>query len=259
MLLDSELHLAPLPKDIERALDVGTGTGIWAIDFSDRYQDAIVHGTDLSPIQPKFVPSNCEFFIDDSQDEWMYPPNHLDFVHIRGLFGSISDWPALYKQAYGHLKPGGYIEHIEISIDVKSDDATVKPDNPLVTLSDFFTTAGRITGQTFRISDHMKQDIQDAGFVSVIKKVYTAPIGGWSKDPKLKWLGALTLLAFDAGLDGYALATLTRVMGWSPDAVYVFLTQVRAAAQNRRMHSFHDIKVVYAQKPFEAKLARWQQ
>jgi len=256
MLLDGKLHLAPLPKDIETALDVGTGTGIWAIDFANQYPDAIVHGTDLSPIQPDFVPLNCEFFIDDAQDEWTYPPNHLDFVHIRGLFGSISDWPALYKQAYKHLKPGGYIEHIEISIDVKSDDGTIKPDNPLVTLSDFFTTAGRITGQTFRISDYMKQDIQDAGFVSVVEKVYTAPIGGWSKDPKLKWLGTLTLLAFDAGLDGYALATFTRVMGWSPDAVYVFLTQVRAAAQNRRMHSFHDIKVVYAQKPFEAKLAQ---
>jgi hypothetical protein len=105
----------------------------------------------------------------------------------------------------------------------------------------------------------MKQDIQDAGFVGVVEKVYTAPIGGWSKDPKLKWLGTLTLLAFDAGLDGYALATLTRVMGWSPDAVYIFLTQVRAAAQNRRVHSFHYIKVVYAQKPFETKLAQRRQ
>jgi methylase of polypeptide subunit release factors len=31
--------------------DVGTGTGIWAIDFADQYNNAEVTGTDLSPIQ----------------------------------------------------------------------------------------------------------------------------------------------------------------------------------------------------------------
>lgn len=33
-------------------LDLGTGTGIWAIDFADEYPSANVIGTDLSPIQP---------------------------------------------------------------------------------------------------------------------------------------------------------------------------------------------------------------
>jgi ubiquinone/menaquinone biosynthesis C-methylase UbiE len=28
---DGELHLAPLEKDIQKALDVGCGTGIWAM------------------------------------------------------------------------------------------------------------------------------------------------------------------------------------------------------------------------------------
>ena len=30
MLLDAELHLAPLGKDVGKVLDIGTGTGIWA-------------------------------------------------------------------------------------------------------------------------------------------------------------------------------------------------------------------------------------
>lgn len=38
-----------------RALDAGTGTGMWAIDFADEYIDigAQVVGNDLSPIQPR--------------------------------------------------------------------------------------------------------------------------------------------------------------------------------------------------------------
>ena len=51
LLLGGELHLAPLlnPKKI---LDIGTGTGLWAIEMADRYPDAMVVGTDLSPTQP---------------------------------------------------------------------------------------------------------------------------------------------------------------------------------------------------------------
>ena len=31
--LDGRLHLAPINKSDPRVLDMGTGTGIWAIDF----------------------------------------------------------------------------------------------------------------------------------------------------------------------------------------------------------------------------------
>lgn len=38
VLLDQELHLAPIGKNPQTVLDVGTGTGIWAIEFG-MYQD----------------------------------------------------------------------------------------------------------------------------------------------------------------------------------------------------------------------------
>jgi methylase of polypeptide subunit release factors len=51
LLLDGELHMAPL-KSPQRILDLGTGTGIWAVDMADKYPSANVIGTDLSPVQP---------------------------------------------------------------------------------------------------------------------------------------------------------------------------------------------------------------
>jgi len=33
MTFDAKLALCPIPQDVGRVLDVGTGTGIWAIDF----------------------------------------------------------------------------------------------------------------------------------------------------------------------------------------------------------------------------------
>jgi predicted O-methyltransferase YrrM len=54
LLLGGKLFLAPIPHEPHRVLDLGTGTGIWAMDFADEYPSAEVIGTDLSPIQPKW-------------------------------------------------------------------------------------------------------------------------------------------------------------------------------------------------------------
>jgi cyclopropane fatty-acyl-phospholipid synthase-like methyltransferase len=57
MLMQNKLYTAPLDHP-QRVLDVGTGTGIWAIDMADRHPEAEVRGVDLSPIQPRWVPRN---------------------------------------------------------------------------------------------------------------------------------------------------------------------------------------------------------
>jgi ubiquinone/menaquinone biosynthesis C-methylase UbiE len=37
MTFDNKLHLAPIPDErLQNVLDIGTGTGIWAIDFGKR-------------------------------------------------------------------------------------------------------------------------------------------------------------------------------------------------------------------------------
>ncbi|PQE26096.1 SAM dependent methyltransferase protein [Rutstroemia sp. NJR-2017a BBW] len=248
-MLSGRLFLAPIPDNIERVLDLGTGTGIWAIDFADLYPNASVLGTDLSPIQPEMVPPNCRFEIDDMTEEWTYPTSHFDFIHIRSLFGSIPDWPKVYEQAFKHLKPGGFIEHIEPSLYLRSDDGTLAPDNPLNRFADLFNQAGERTGQSMDLCPSMASDMTTAGFINLREETFKTPMGEWCSDPKLRELGRWNLLQFDVGLEGFAVQLLTKVMGMTLPEVQVFCANVRAAARDPRTHAYYPHRVVYAQKP----------
>ncbi|KAJ0310947.1 hypothetical protein COL516b_001647 [Colletotrichum fioriniae] len=64
LTFDNKLATAP-PNDpgskVGNVLDVGTGSGIWAIDFGEEHPDAEVCGVDLSAVQPEFnlSPGGC--------------------------------------------------------------------------------------------------------------------------------------------------------------------------------------------------------
>ena len=67
--MDGKLHMCPLDNP-EQILDLGTGTGIWAMDMADQYPHCEMIGTDLSPVQPSWVPPNLQFEVDDFELQW---------------------------------------------------------------------------------------------------------------------------------------------------------------------------------------------
>lgn len=95
---DGKLYNSPLKKEeVKNVLDLGTGTGIWAIDFADENPQAQVIGTDLSPIQPQYVPPNLKFEIDDFNADWTFSQK-FDFIHARGVCATTNDYPRLMRQ-----------------------------------------------------------------------------------------------------------------------------------------------------------------
>jgi SAM-dependent methyltransferase len=169
LILDGALFSAPIPPNPQRVLDVGTGTGIWAIDFSDEFPSAQVIGTDISPIQPTWVPPNAGFYIDDAESEWLYNPNEaFDFIHLRGMGGSINDWDKLCAQCYNHVKPGGWVEFQEPEAWMRSDDDPEM--EGAVSLNQWQTLcndAAKQFGKSIDLASTHKQRMIDAGFVDV--------------------------------------------------------------------------------------------
>ena len=71
LLMSDQLHLAPIKRDPHKILDLGTGSGIWAIDMAEKYPSAIVIGVDTAAVQPILVPPNVQFEIDDVESDWI--------------------------------------------------------------------------------------------------------------------------------------------------------------------------------------------
>ncbi|KAF6808609.1 UMTA protein [Colletotrichum musicola] len=233
LLYGDKLFLSPIGDNPGKVLDLGTGTGIWAIDFADEFPSADVTGVDVSPIQPSWVPPNCKFQIDDVEQPWTYSYK-FDFIHLRHMEACISDWPAFYKQIFDNLNPGGYFEIKDIDIEYRSqalgDD--LPEDHIFRRWGKVFYEAADRLGKSLwqsRGKDRIAGALRDAGFVDVFQKTYPVPIGAWPKDPTLREVGICNLEFQDQSLEGFSMFMLTQIMGWERMESLVFVAECRKA------------------------------
>ncbi|PKS12980.1 hypothetical protein jhhlp_000321 [Lomentospora prolificans] len=248
LILDNKLHQSPLTEP-KTALDVGCGTGSWAIEFADKYTACTVTGVDLSPIQPSFVPPNCRFVVDDINKPWTYPENHFDFVHVRNMLGTVPSWADFHQNTFKHVKPGGWVEQVELSCITRSDDDSIPPGSAISKWPELFVDIGKKFGVSFHASEEARAAISDAGFVNVTERVIKVPLGPWPRDPKLKVWGQWYRYSCLEGLEGFALRSMVDVLNWSYESAQLFLAEMRRNLKDPRIHSYTNLVIVSGQKP----------
>jgi len=99
--LGGRYHLATL-RNVPglRILDVGYGTGIWAMDVKNEYPNAIITAIDIGDAQPAMnregqpVDYGVDFRsgVDFTLDDWGLQDGTFDFIHCAMLCGSVPDW-----------------------------------------------------------------------------------------------------------------------------------------------------------------------
>ncbi|KAF7553131.1 hypothetical protein G7Z17_g3842 [Cylindrodendrum hubeiense] len=161
--LGDKLHLAPLEKDKVHAY------GPFASDFADGYPGAEVIGTDISPIQPSWVPPNVRFEIEDCTRDWTFASAFADYIHMRWLFGSIKDWDVLCAEAFRVCKPGGWFESHEASCIMSSDDDTVEGNSAMGQWGKFFIEGSKKIGTTVTMVEDgtQRKALEQAGFINI--------------------------------------------------------------------------------------------
>ncbi|KAG7038397.1 hypothetical protein JMJ78_0000933 [Colletotrichum scovillei] len=143
-----KLFLAELPDNAQKILDVGTGTGAWAIH------------------------------IDDFNEPWTFKDNSLDYINMRFLTGSVRDWKFLVGEAYRCLKEGGILESSEPSFLIESDDGTVNQRSAWNQWHGVFKEYGAQIGQTFSVVQEgiQRQALKEAHFSDIRELDFQVPI-----------------------------------------------------------------------------------
>ncbi|KAI1140752.1 S-adenosyl-L-methionine-dependent methyltransferase [Hypoxylon sp. FL0543] len=250
-LLCQHLHFAPIGDNPQEILDVGTGTGIWAIEMGDAYPGANVLGIDLSPIQPPWVPPNVRFMVDDVESPWLHPKNHFDYIHSRHTIMAIKDWQKLLRTSYEHLKPGGWLELQEIHHFPQSNNNSLAADHPVAQYWKYVDEGLENLGVNFRFSDEgrIAALMRQCGFVNVTERVFHIPIGKWPKNKTLKSVGLYWKTILLDGIQAIALGPMTRGLHWRREQVEAFLVAVRRGYHDNSMFLYMPLVCVYGQRP----------
>jgi SAM-dependent methyltransferase len=115
-------YAAPLvnPRGI---LDVGCGTGRWALEMARQFPQANVVALDITPPPPEIAaeqgqdrrPENYAFIQANVLEGLPFADASFDFVHQRLLFLAIPSarWPGLIDQLVRVTSPGGWVELVE--------------------------------------------------------------------------------------------------------------------------------------------------
>lgn len=118
------------------------------------------------------VPPNCFFEVDDFESEWDFS-RPFDFIHGRYLSGAVRDIPLLLQRIKNNLKPGGWVEMVDISGDrILSDDDTAEKATTLQEWIKLLNEACTKFGKPIDVARYHKYWLIDAGFKNVQEETY---------------------------------------------------------------------------------------
>ncbi|TVY41037.1 Secondary metabolism regulator [Lachnellula occidentalis] len=204
--------------------------------IADSHPEAEVIGVDLSPIQPNFVPPNLQFQIDDIEKEWTFSRN-FDFIFSRMMTGAITDWKTYIQNCFDHTEPGGYLEVQDICYPPRYIDESGKGTSIEKWAANMIDGASKL-GVAIDSAKGVKKIMEDIGYLDVVETVYQWPMNTWPADKKMKEIGLWAHHAGISNLDGLSMVIYTHGLGWSPEAVTLFLADVRKDMKNSKIHAY---------------------
>jgi trans-aconitate methyltransferase len=229
---------APIAENPQDIIDIGTGTGMWAIEVAELYPNASIIGTDLSPMQPTWVPPNVTFELHDClQYPWEFS-RQFDLIHTQLLNGfAVKYWREFYTECFRNLKPGGWVESHECDLMLYSDDNSIPNNSAVVRWLNLWDEGA---GRGFRITGAELGDIMGrVGFVDVVVKKIKIPIGVWDKTQLNA--GMLSLTAITEHMEGISMRVFMEKLGMTEEEMRRYTEPAVREWRSKNFHSYWDL------------------
>ncbi|KAG6225110.1 hypothetical protein E4U26_003291 [Claviceps purpurea] len=245
MVTENKPFLSPVGDHPQKILDIGTGTGIWAVEVGDRYPSAKVRGIDIAPIQPKWVPANVTFLVDDCEQDWI--ERDVDLAHFRFTIATLKNTSQVLGHAFKSLRPGGWIELQELLPTPLCDDGTMPDDDPVKYLYEKIERAFEKFGMSAQLPAELEPFLQEAGFENIHCQIFKVPIGPWAKDRTMRIVGLYQKMAVVDVLPIFLVPF--QALGMSEAEIEVMNAMARKGLDDPKAHRYFKYYFWYAQKP----------
>ncbi len=172
-------YAAPLSRPAS-ILDVGSGTGRWAMEMAAYFPDANVIGVDLVNQE---VAASLGHGLDQRPDNYVFvqgnvlnglpfADNSFDFVHMRLLLFAIppDKWPLVARELVRVTRPGGWVESIETGPQRNGGPA-------MDTLVQWITEGSRRRGIDPLLGPRVAGFFAEAGLVNMAASEVDVPVG----------------------------------------------------------------------------------
>ncbi|KAL8829601.1 MAG: hypothetical protein Q9191_001928 [Dirinaria sp. TL-2023a] len=229
LTLDNALFHAPIAENPQLVLDVGTGSGVWAIDFATQYPNCHVLGIDLSPTNLGVESlQNCTFQIHNVESDWHFgKDSSFDLIHSRMLVQGLHDWHKYFRRCYDYLKPGGWVEAHEVQYPMSSANPSVSSDAPFLRWSHLIhegLAKGEVDGGA---ANSFSNYLHQVGFKNVTEERVPWAVGPWMEEEKGKMIGAMEQANLQDGLEGMTVGVFTKNLGWTSQQAKDLVAEVK--------------------------------
>ncbi|KAF7535558.1 hypothetical protein G7054_g5278 [Neopestalotiopsis clavispora] len=239
--LRGKLFLSPIEK-LDHVLDIGTGTAL-------THANSQVIGTDLSPIQPSYIPTNCQFEIDDAEDEWLYRQK-FSLIHSRGNHLSFQSPETVVSSAFNALARHGWFESQDIVLPLKCDDNSWEGSS-IQRWNNVIAECFRLSGRRSYVED-FAQMFRDVGLDNVTERLFVWPVSPWPQGPRNQHLRELSQIArrnLLEGLEAFSMVLFTRYANMSKDEVLTLVQNAKDDFWDPKYHVYMQVVVTMGQKP----------